>query len=201
MRQSATATAPEALDLGIIDLIADSIPELLLRWDGFALRDGRVLRTQGLRVREVRMSLKDRFFSYLADPNLVYILLMVGLYGLIYEFFTPGIGLGLIVGGTSLLLALLGLQILPISLVGIGLILFGVLLMVLDAFTPTNGLLTAGGVVSLLIGSFSLFDIESPVIGLLWVTVAATVWLLFRTLSASFPPSHSQQPGGGLIIT
>ncbi|MBC7093342.1 nodulation protein NfeD [Candidatus Bipolaricaulota bacterium] len=178
VRQSATATAPEALDLGIIDLVADSIPELLLRLDGLILRDGRVLRTQGLPVREVRMSFKDRFFSYLADPNLVYILLMLGLYGLIYEFFTPGIGLGLIVGGTSLLLALLGLQILPISLVGIGLILFGVLLMVLDVFTPTNGLLTAGGVVSLLIGSFSLFDIESPVIGLSWVTVAATVGTL-----------------------
>ncbi|MCR4391713.1 MAG: nodulation protein NfeD [Candidatus Acetothermia bacterium] len=178
VRESATATAPEALDLGIIDLVADSIPELLAHLDGLILRDGRVLRTQGLPVREVGMSLKDRFFSYLADPNLVYILLMVGLYGLIYEFFTPGIGLGLIVGGTSLLLALLGLQILPISLVGIGLILFGVLLMVLDAFTPTNGLLTAGGVVSLLIGSFSLFDIESPVIGLSWVTVAATVGTL-----------------------
>ncbi|HIP99558.1 TPA: nodulation protein NfeD, partial [Candidatus Bipolaricaulota bacterium] len=121
---------------------------------------------------------KDRLFSYLADPNLVYILLMLGLYGLIYEVFSPGIGLGLVMGGISLLLALLGLQVLPINLVGIGLILFGVLLMVLDAFTPTNGILTTGGVVSLIIGSFSLFDIQSPVIGLSWVTVVATVGTL-----------------------
>ncbi|HHE47747.1 MAG TPA: hypothetical protein ENL11_02230 [Candidatus Acetothermia bacterium] len=76
------------------------------------------------------------------------------------------------------MLALLGLQVLPINFVGVGLILFGVLLMVLDAFTPTNGILTTGGVVSLIIGSLSLFDIESPAIGLSWTTVAATVGTL-----------------------
>jgi len=178
VRESATATATEALDLGVIEILAASFPALLAALDGYALRDGRTLRTQGLPVRKIGMSLKDRVFSYLADPNLVYILLMLGLYGLIYEFFTPGIGIGLIGGGISLLLALLGLQVLPISFVGVGLILFGVLLMVLDAFTPTDGILTTGGVVSLLIGSFSLFELESPVIGLSWITVAATVGTL-----------------------
>ena len=178
VRKSVTATATEALELGIIDLIADSIPELLEKLEGYELPDGRVLHTHGLPVREAKMTLKDRLFSYLADPNLVYILLMLGLYGLIYEFFSPGIGIGFVVGGISLMLALLGLQVLPINFVGIGLILFGVLLMVLDAFTPTNGILTTGGVVSLLIGSFSLFEIDSPVIGLSWTTVAATVGTL-----------------------
>ena len=178
VRESVTATATEALELGIIELLANSIPELLEKLEGYELPDGRVLHTQGLPVREVKMTLKDRLFSYLADPNLVYILLMLGLYGLIYEFFSPGIGIGFVVGGISLMLALLGLQVLPINFVGVGLILFGVLLMVLDAFTPTNGILTTGGVVALLIGSFSLFEIESPVIGLSWTTVAATVGTL-----------------------
>lgn len=182
VRESVTATATQALELGVIDLLADSIPELLQKLDGYVLPDGRTLKTAGLGLREVGMSLKDRLFSYLADPNLVYILLMLGLYGLIYEFFSPGIGLGLAVGGISLLLALLGLQILPINLVGIGLVLFGVLLMVLDAFTPTNGILTTGGVVSLVIGSLSLFELDSPVIGLSWVTVAATVGTLTAIL-------------------
>lgn len=182
VRESVTATATQALELGVIDLLADSIPELLQKLDGYILPDGRTLKTAGLGLREVGMSLKDRLFSYLADPNLVYILLMLGLYGLIYEFFSPGIGLGLAVGGISLLLALLGLQILPINLVGIGLVLFGVLLMVLDAFTPTNGILTTGGVVSLVIGSLSLFELDSPVIGLSWVTVAATVGTLTAIL-------------------
>lgn len=178
VRESATATATEALALGIIDIIADSIPDLLAKLAGFSLPDGRILHPQGSPVREIRMTFRDRLLSYLADPNLVYILLMLGLYGLIYEFFTPGIGLGFVMGGISLLLALLGLQILPIDFVGVGLVLFGLLLIVLDAFTPTTGILTTGGVISLIIGSFSLFEIESPVIGLRWSTVAATVGTL-----------------------
>ncbi len=183
VRESITATASEALELGVIDLVADSLDDLLAQLDGRNLPDGRVLHTQGVPVRRVAMGLKERLFSYLADPNLVYILLMLGIYGLIYEFFSPGIGIGLVVGGISLLLALLGLQILPINLVGIGLILFGALLMVLDAFTPTNGILTTGGVVSLVIGSFSLFDIASPVLQLSWVTIAVTVGTLTTILA------------------
>lgn len=178
VRESATATATEALDLGVIDLLADSFSALLTALDGYVLRDGRVVRTRGQPLREIGMTFKDRLFSYLADPNLVYILLLLGLYGLIYEFFTPGIGIGLVGGGISLLLALLGLQILPISFVGVGLLLFGVLLMVLDAFTPTDGILTVGGVVSLLIGSFSLFELEGTPLRLSWITVAATVGTL-----------------------
>jgi len=178
VRESATATAPEALDLGVIEILADSFPALLSALDGYVLRDGRILRTAGLPVREIRMTLKEQLFSYLADPNLVYVLFLLGLYGLIYEFFTPGIGIGLVGGGISLLLALLGLQILPISLVGIGLILFGVLLMVLDVFTPTDGILTTGGVVSLLIGSFSLFELGGSALSLSWITIAATVGTL-----------------------
>ncbi|HRS13635.1 MAG TPA: nodulation protein NfeD [Candidatus Bipolaricaulis sp.] len=178
VRESATATATEALDLGVIELIADSFSSLLAALDGYTLPDGRVLHTAGLPVREIGMTLQEKFFSYLADPNLVYILLLLGLYGLIYEFFTPGIGIGLVGGGISLFLAILGLQILPMSFVGIGLILFGVLLMVLDAFTPTNGILTVGGVVSLLIGSFSLFELEGTPLRLSWGTVAATVGTL-----------------------
>ncbi|MDD5453538.1 MAG: nodulation protein NfeD [Candidatus Bipolaricaulis sp.] len=178
VRESATATATEALDLGVIELIADSFSSLLVALDGYILPDGRVLHPAGLPVREIGMTLQEKFFSYLADPNLVYILLLLGLYGLIYEFFTPGIGIGLVGGGISLFLAILGLQILPMSFVGIGLILFGVLLMVLDAFTPTNGILTVGGVVSLLIGSFSLFELEGTPLRLSWGTVAATVGTL-----------------------
>ncbi len=103
---------------------------------------------------------------------------MLGLYGLIYEFFSPGVGFGFAVGGICLILALLGLQILPFSFAGLGLILFGALLMVLDVFTPTDGILTVGGIVSLVVGSLSLFDLDSPAIGLSWPTVAATVGVL-----------------------
>jgi len=182
VRESATVTATEALQLGVIDLIADSIPQLLLKLDGFALRDGRVLSTTGLPLREIRMTFREQFFSYLADPNLVYILLMLGLYGLIYEFLTPGIGLGFVVGSISLLLAIFGLQLLPISFVGVGLVLLGFALIVLDVFAESHGLLTLGGVASLVLGSLSLFEVESPAVRLSWTTVAATLGTLTSIL-------------------
>jgi len=178
VRKSATATASEALELGVIDLKADSVEGLLIALDGWELPDGRVLRTATLELRTVPMGVRERLFSMLANPNLVYILLMLGLYGLIYEFFSPGIGIGFAVGGISLLLALLGLQVLPFSFVGVGLILFGVSLMVLDAFTPTDGILTLGGLVGLVLGSFSLFELDTPVLGLSWATIAVTVTVL-----------------------
>ncbi|MGY4707392.1 NfeD family protein [Candidatus Bipolaricaulota sp. J31] len=175
VRESATATATEALELGVIDLVAADLDELLTKLDGWTLPDGRRVHTVGLAVKHVRKTFREWLLSYLADPNLVYILLLLGLYGLIYEFFSPGVGIGFVVGGISLILALMGLQVLPINLAGLGLILFGVLLMVLDAFTPTNGILTTGGVISLLLGSFSLFDVQHPAIGLSRWTVIAVV--------------------------
>lgn len=182
VRESATATATEALNLGVIDLLADSLEELLAKLDGFTLRDSRVLRTRGLKLREVRMTIREQFLAYLADPNLVYILLMLGLYGLIYEFLTPGIGLGFVVGSISLLLAIFGLQLLPISLVGAGLVLLGFALIVLDVLSPSHGLLTMGGLASLVLGSLTLFEVESPAVRLSWSTVAGTL----GTLTAIF---------------
>ncbi|MFO8034864.1 MAG: nodulation protein NfeD [Candidatus Bipolaricaulota bacterium] len=178
VRESATATASEAVELNVADLLADKMPELLTALEGWELPDGRVLRTEGVAIQEVPMSLRERLFSVLANPNLVYILFMLGLYGLIYEFFSPGVGFGFATGGISMILALLGLQVLPFSFAGLGLIVFGALLMVLDVFTQTDGILTVGGIVSLVVGSFSLFDLDSPALGLSWPTVAATVGIL-----------------------
>ncbi len=175
VRESSSLTASEALAEGVIDLVVADRGELLERLDGYGLPDGRVLRTTGLTMRDIRPSLRERLLGYLADPNLVYILFIIGLYGLIYEFFHPGIGFGLAAGGICMALALLGLQILPVNIVGVVLVLFGVLLMVLDAFTPTNGILTTGGTISLLVGSFTLFDIPSRTIGLSWSTIFITV--------------------------
>jgi len=178
VRESATATATEAIELNVADLMADSLAELLSALEAWELPDGRVLRTEGVALEQVGMTLWERLFSVLANPNLVYILFMLGVYGLIYEFFSPGVGFGFAVGGICLILALLGLQILPFSFAGLGLILFGALLMVLDVFTPTDGILTVGGIVSLVVGSLSLFDLDTPALGLSWPTVAATVGIL-----------------------
>jgi membrane-bound serine protease (ClpP class) len=172
---SSSLTAAEALEQGVIDLVADDVDDLLRRLDGYALRDGRVLETRGVGVVPIRLTLRERLLGLLADPNLVYVLFMLGLYGLIYEFFHPGIGFGLAAGGICLLLALFGLQVLPVNIAGVALILFGTGLIVLDAFTPTNGILTTGGVVALLVGSLTLFDVPDRSIGLSWGTIAAVV--------------------------
>jgi len=173
--ESQSITAEEALTEGVIDLIASDLSDLLVKLDGYTLRDGRVLALAGLPVTRVRPTLRDRLLGLLADPNLVYVLFILGLYGLIYEFFHPGIGFGLAAGGVCLLLALFGLQILPVNIVGVVLVLFGVGLIILDAFTPTNGILTAGGVIALVFGSLTLFDIADRRFGLSWVTILSVV--------------------------
>ncbi|MCK5827086.1 nodulation protein NfeD, partial [Candidatus Bipolaricaulota bacterium] len=104
-------------------------------------------------------------------------LFILGLYGLIFEFFRPGIGFGLAAGGLCLILALFGLQLLPVNVTGVVLILFGFSLIVLDTFTPTNGILTAGGIIALLVGSLTLFDIADRSIGLSLATVGTVVGL------------------------
>lgn len=172
--ESSSLSASEALEANVIDLIADDFPGLLRALDGREVK-GEILNTLDAQVREIHPTLRERLLGLLADPNLVYVLFMLGLYGLIYEFFQPGIGFGLAAGGVCLLLALFGLQILPVNITGIALLLFGMGLMVLDAFTPTNGILTTGGVVALLIGSLTLFNIPDRSIGLSLGTIFAVV--------------------------
>jgi len=174
---SSALSAEEALAQDVIDLVAVDIADLLAQLDGVSVRDGRVLRPVGAEIVEIRPTLRERLLGLLADPNLVYVLFILGLYGLIYEFFHPGIGFGLAAGGVCLLLALFGLQVLPVNIAGLALILFGMALIVLDAFTPTNGILTAGGIVGLLAGSVTLFDIADRSIGLSWGTIITVVGL------------------------
>jgi len=175
--ESVSLSSSEALEQGVIDLLAHDTDDLLAKLDGYVLPDGRILQTSGLAVRTMRPSLRERLLGLLADPNLVYILFILGLYGLIYEFFHPGIGFGLAAGGICLLLALFGLQVLPVNITGMALILLGMGLIILDAFTPTNGILTAGGVVALLVGSLTLFNIADRHVGLSWGAILAVVGL------------------------
>ena len=178
VRESVTAGAEEAVANDIVDLVATSRDDLLAQLDGYELADGRTLSTQGAAVDVQPMSWQEELLNYLADPNIVYLLLTIGTLALVYEFLSPTIGIGFIAGGISVLLAFMGLQILPVNIVGLALILFGILLMVLDVFTPTSGILTTGGVVALLVGSFSLFNISAPNVGLSPWTVLPTVGVL-----------------------
>jgi len=181
VRQGASLSAEEALQLDVIDVIAADIQELLTAVEGRSLADGSILHVASVPIRTVQPTLRERLLAYLADPNVVYVLFLLGLFGLIYEFLQPGVGFGLAAGGVCLALALFGMQILPVSVVGVVLVLFGVGLMILDQFTPTYGILTAGGIAGLAIGSLALFDLPGS-FGVSWVTVLAVV----ATIAALF---------------
>ncbi len=175
VRESSALSASDALTRGVIDLVAADSDELLARLEGRTLLDGRVLHTTGLPTTEIRPNLRERLLGRLADPNLVYVLFILGLVGLVFEFFHPGMILGLVVGVVCLVLALFGLQILPTNVTGVVLVLFGTGLLVADVFTPTHGVLTSGGIAGLLLGSLTLFDIPDPAVGLSWSTIVVTV--------------------------
>ncbi len=178
--EGASITAQEALRNDVIDLIADDLEKVIASLDGYTLtRDGQqiVLHTTGAPRRTYDPTLKEQVMNYLADPNIVYLLLTIGIYALIAEFFTPGFGVG-IGGAICLLLALLGLQVLPFNLVGLAFIVLGAALMVIDIFTPTHLALTVGGMISLLIGSFMLFNFEgfeAPALSIAPINIFVTV--------------------------
>jgi membrane-bound serine protease (ClpP class) len=177
VRESLSLTSVQALEQKIIDFTADTLAELAEKLNGFSLKDGRTIKLSSFTYKEYAMTWKDQFMNYLADPNIVYFLMLIGIYGLIAEVTTPGFGVG-IAGIICLLLALLGLQILPVNIVGIVLILVGVGMMVLDIFAQSHLALTAGGAIALVLGSLFLFNFDefaAPALALDWATVIATV--------------------------
>ncbi len=201
VRESSTLTADEAVKMGVVDMQADNLTELLQKLNHYQAKDGRVITTENASIKQINMDWRQQLLNYLTDPNLTYVLLLIGIYGLIYEFFSPGVGFGFAIGGISLLLALMGLSVLPVNFVGLALILFGALLMVLDVFSTTHGVLTTMGVVSLLAGSLTLFNMPESSIQLsLWnilVTVGIvstfSVFILSKGLLA-----QRRMPLGGL---
>jgi membrane-bound serine protease (ClpP class) len=159
--ESVSITSTEAVELNVVEYEVKDFNEMLSMLEGKVITKDSGKYTLGFKnIRIVEMAFFKKFLNYIAHPNFAYILLMLGIYGLIYEFSNPGIGLGAVVGGVSLLLAALAFQMIPINTVGILLIIFGALLMFTDVFVPSYGILTIGGVISFLMGSLTLFDVE-----------------------------------------
>jgi len=168
VNQSRAFTEEEALNASppLIDLTARDVPELLERLNGRTIRrfDGTsiTLRTAGARVTRREMTLRQRVLSAIAHPNIAYLLLSLGMLGLTIELWTPGAVLPGIVGGVSLLLAFFALSLLPVNYAGLLLILLGLVLFALEIKVTSYGLLTAGGIVSLVFGSMILIDSPAP---------------------------------------
>lgn len=169
VREAASLPANEARKLNVIDVVATDINDLLKQIDGrkLTVQDrSYAIKTGDRQVIELDPDWRSRLLSVITNPNVAYILLLIGIYGLIFEFSNPGAVVPGTVGAIALLLALYALQMLPINYAGMGLILLGVALMVGEAFQPSFGVLGIGGTIAFVIGSIILMDTEAPGFGI-----------------------------------
>lgn len=176
VREAASLSASDALEQRVIDLIATDIHALLRQVDGRELRvrnQPYILDTATPALSEVTTDWRYDFLSVITNPNVAYILMLAGIYGLLLEFYNPGVGLPGIVGGISLLVALYAFQLLPISYAGLGLIALGIGLMVVEALSPSFGIFGLGGAAAFAIGSVLLMDTDLPAFQIALPIVAA----------------------------
>lgn len=165
VRESVSLPSSDALEQNVIDLMADSIPELLEAIDGreVALTTREVvLDTAAVQIVELKPDWRSKFLGVITNPTLAYILLMIGIYGLILEGYNPGALVPGVVGGICLLLALYAFQILPVNYAGLALMLLGFALITVELFVPSLGILGIGGVVAVVFGSIILMDTDTP---------------------------------------
>jgi membrane-bound serine protease (ClpP class) len=169
VREAASIPAQEALEHNVIDLIAANQTELLSKLNGLNINVlGRsiTLHTEKAIVKHLAPDWRSELLSVITDPNIAYFLMLVGIYGLILEFYNPGAIVPGTIGGISLLLALYAFQMLPVNYAGIALIFLGIALMIGEAFAPGIGILGLGGVVAFVIGSVILIDTDAPDYGI-----------------------------------
>ncbi|HRF04115.1 nodulation protein NfeD [Accumulibacter sp.] len=168
VREAVTLTASEALREKVIDVVATDVPDLLRQIDGRSvqLQSGKLtLATRALATVEVLPDARHRLLSVIANPSFALILMMIGIYGLIFEFSSPGFGVPGTVGAICLLLAMFALQMLPVNYAGLALIVLGIGLMAAELLTPTFGVLGVGGVAAFIAGGLLLFDRDVPGMG------------------------------------
>jgi len=164
VRKSLSITETEALEKKVIDVVADDIEALLDSLDGKEIETTsglRKLRLEDPQIIELGMTFTQKLLSVLSDPNLAYILLILGIYGIFFELYSPGAIFPGVIGGICLILAFYSMHTLPINYAGLALIIFAVILFILEIKIVSHGILTIGGVISLLLGSLMLIDTES----------------------------------------
>jgi membrane-bound serine protease (ClpP class) len=176
VREGASLPADEALAAGVIDLIAADLPELLQVLDGrkVKVRSQEIeLKTAGLVLHEVEADWRTNLLALVTNPNVAYLLMLIGIYGLLLEGYNPGAIVPGVVGAICLLLALFAFQVLSVNYAGLALIALGVLLIVAETFVPSFGALGLGGIVAFVIGSVMLLDNDVPGFSIAWQVIGA----------------------------
>lgn len=185
VREAVSLAAEEAVEMKVVDLIARDVPDLLAKIDGrsIALPSGTItLNTAGATSMEVNPDWRNDFLATITNPSVAYILMLLGIYGLLLEGYNPGFVLPGVVGAICLLLALYAFQLLPVNYAGVGLILLGVAFFVTEMFIPSFGVLGIGGAVSFVVGSVFLMDTDVPQFEIPWSVIAAVSAVTFAFL-------------------
>jgi membrane-bound serine protease (ClpP class) len=178
VRESVSITERDAVRLKVVDLVADSMPDLLAKIDGRTVKTAKgpvTLATRDARVTVIEIGFRDRFLNVITDPNIAYILMMLGMLGLFFELSNPGVILPGVVGGISLILAFFAFQSLPINFAGLLLILFGIVLLIAEIKVVSHGVLAIGGIISMALGSLMLFDATEIGFRISWWVILPTV--------------------------
>jgi membrane-bound serine protease (ClpP class) len=181
VRESASVDAETALELGVADLIAEGEGDLIEQLDGREVKvQDRVvvLDTRNSQRREVKMTLRERLLLLLTNPNIAYVLLLLGIYGLFFELQNPGMIFPGVVGGICLILGFYSLHVLPVNYAGLALIVLSAILFILEIYITSQGLLTIGGIVALVFGSLILFESDVPYLRVSWEVIMLVVIII-----------------------
>jgi membrane-bound serine protease (ClpP class) len=176
VRESVSLPATDALQMKVIDIVATDMTDLLRQVNGRRVSAGgaeRTLDTTHAQVERIEADWRTKLLSVITDPSAAYILLLIGIYGLFFEFYNPGFVLPGVVGAIALVTALFALQMLPVSYAGLALLILGVAFMVAEAFVPSFGALGIGGAIAFVLGSVMLIDTDAPGYAVPWSVVAA----------------------------
>ena len=175
VREAVSLPAEEAVRIKVVDLIAKDIPDLLRKIDGrrIVLQTGDTkLKTVDAETVEIEPDWRNRFLATITNPSVAYILMLIGIYGLLLEFYNPGSVVPGVAGAISLLIAMYAFQLLPVNYAGVALILVGIAFIVAEVFVPSYGALGIGGTVAFVVGSVMLMDTDVPGFQIPWQMIA-----------------------------
>ncbi|HVI81221.1 MAG TPA: nodulation protein NfeD [Chthoniobacterales bacterium] len=183
VKESASISAEKALELKVADIIAVDLADLLKQLNGRVV-DGKTLKTASAEISEIKMSASEHVFQKLWRPEVMFILMLIAIYGIIGELTTPGAILPGVVGAIALIIALYLAAVLPVNVTGLALIAVALMLFIFDVYAPTHGVLTVGGIIAFLIGSLMLFNRADPLfrLSLSYIIPATIVTALFFLL-------------------